>query len=251
LDAIILSAGRGTRLKSVIGDMPKPAIKFGDHTLLQRLLIELLRLDTVSNIYINVSAGAEVLLSSLRLSKELPRVRILYEVIPWGPSLTVFETLKLSDEGLLVVHGDLLLESESLSSFVSEITKCGSDKSIVAVHKRRSLNSSQEVIVNEVGLVDEILWKDPSKLVVTNTHGNKERIVLVDSGVYFFTPSSINVLANPPLNTGISSTLLPQLINKNLLKAKLWQGMRFAIDNEKKLELAKEAFRASPEKFRL
>lgn len=251
MNAIILCAGRGTRLQSVIGDMPKPAIKFGDHTLLQRIVIELLRLDTVSNIYINVSASAKVLLSNLQISKELPRVRILYEASPWGPSLTVFETLKLSNEGLLVVHGDLLLEAKAINKFISSVTESEDEKSFVAVHRRQSVHSSQEIRIGKSGLVEEILWKEIETTHTASPVKSGEEFVFVDSGLYFFASTSLNFLQSPQPGSGVSTGLLPQLIDKHLLYAIPWKGMRFPIDTSSKLLLANEAFTSYPNKFKL
>ena len=180
MNAIALCAGMGTRLRSVVGDLPKPAIKFGNFTLLQRIVNELLEVKSVSQIYINVSTGAKVLLEDLELDQSLSKIRISYESIPWGPSLTVFKTLKISNLGLLVVHGDLLLEAKALTKFISTIDKSGCETSFVAVHRRRSIDSSQRIKLSNSGLVEDILWKNDDDTSIASSFANEDEIVSGD-----------------------------------------------------------------------
>jgi len=251
VNVLILCAGRGTRLQSVIGNQPKPTIKFGESNLLQRLLRELLPVDSISEIYINVSTGAKQIVKDLQLTHSFPKLCILYESVPWGPSFTVYEALKFSHQGLLVIHGDLLLESGTLGKFATELAIYGEEKSIIAVHERPRFNASQIVRVNNFSLVEEIIWRKKSVSFFERNKDAEHGSVFVDSGIYFFTPSSREVLKAPAFDSGISEGLLPQLFDEKLLKAVLWKGLRFAIDTGEKLEIAKNAFRNYPDKFRI
>lgn len=235
----------------MIGDLPKPMIKFGSYTLLQRLLYELITFDSISKIYINLSRGCAAIVKNLVLSDYFPKIQILYEDNPWGPSLTTFELLKSSEQELLVIHGDLLLESGTLSNFVSELTQNQAEIALLSVHKRVISDASQIVKVDDSGLVENIVWRRNSPLDFVVAEKKQSEDVYVDSGVYFFAHSTCNLLKIPGLNTGISDGLLPQLTNKGALKAIPWKGLRFAIDTGEKLELARRAFELYPEKFRI
>lgn len=250
MNVLILCAGRGTRLQTVIGDLPKPMIKFGKYTLLQRILYELIPLDLTSKIYINVSKGTTPIVKDLALSDYAPKIQFLYEENPWGPSLTTFELLKLSTQGLLAIHGDLLLESGILGNFVAELTQNHAENALLSVHKRAVSTTSQIIEMDDSGLVKTVVWRKNSPLEFIDAE-KKNEDVYVDSGIYYFPYYTIKSLRTPGLNTGISEGLLPQLTEKNLLTSIPWKGLRYAIDTSEKLEFARRAFEAYPEKFRI
>ena len=251
MNALVLCAGQGTRLKSVIGDQPKATIKFGEHNLLQRILAELLSIKAISQIYINVSRSATELLKDLQLINYFPKIRILYETIPWGPSLTVYEAIKFSCQGLLVIHGDLLLESGTLSKFVFGLQMQEIDKSFVAVHERPISNATQMIVTDKSGYVDEIIWRKDSAFLFDQYRENGLEYTFVDSGIYFFSPSSKDFLITPKFGSGISEGLLPNLLFEKMLKITPWVGLRYAIDTSDKLDLARNVFNQYPEKFRI
>jgi len=251
LNALILCAGRGTRLQSVIGNQPKATIKFGEFNLLQRLLKELLLVESISKIYINISIGAKELVRDSQLVQYFPKITILYESIPWGPSLTVYEAMKYSNQGLLVIHGDLLLETGALGNFASGLQRYGDEKYIVAVHERSILDASQVIRVDKLGFVKEIIWRKDSAALFEQYRHEGRGSTFVDSGIYYFSSTLRNFLKKPECESGISEGLLPELLDKDMLKAVPWRGLRFAIDNGDKLEQARNAFKLYPEKFHI
>ena len=110
--AVILAAGRGTRLASVVPDRPKGLVEIGGEPLVVRS-VRLLRQAGVRRIVVVVGHLAEAWVPVLGLE---PDVELVYN--PAFASLGSFESLLVGLEGVqgdvVVLEGDLLYEARAL-----------------------------------------------------------------------------------------------------------------------------------------
>ena len=117
--ALILAAGRGERLRPLTDTLPKPLVRVGERTLLERHL-ERLRSGGVDEVFINVSWLAETIVTAIgdgsrfglavRYSMEGPgaleTLGGIRQVLPW-----------LGEEPFWVVNGDVYCDFAFPSAF--------------------------------------------------------------------------------------------------------------------------------------
>ena len=140
-------------------------------------------------------------------------------------------------QGLLVIHGDLVLSNNSMQE-ISKAIKIQTE-SFLMVHERplrkaRSIVSTQDAFVT--GITEVSTSQDESS--------QDDSPVLVNSGILFFTPNSLTTFESPELGTEISPYLIQKLSDVGKLVFQLWQWERVAVDSissyEKAITLAAE-----------
>lgn len=117
LHAVILAAGLGSRLRAVVGDLPKALLPVGGRTLIERS-VERLEAQGVASLTVVVGFGA----SALRpvVARLRPDARILENQDPAGTgsmrslALAVESWGDASPPEILVVEGDLLFGADAL-----------------------------------------------------------------------------------------------------------------------------------------
>lgn len=108
--AVILAGGRGTRLREVTGDLPKPMVPVAGRPIIERLVLHLIG-SGITDIFLAVGYGAEVIEHHFADGANFGcRIRYLREDEPRG---TAGPLRGLLDEGLpsdplLVLNGDLV-----------------------------------------------------------------------------------------------------------------------------------------------
>ncbi|MDZ4662408.1 MAG: sugar phosphate nucleotidyltransferase [Pseudomonadota bacterium] len=111
---LILAGGFGTRLKSAIGDIPKPIAPVGDKTFLYFLISNLYR-QSVREIVFSLHFKAELVIAEVKkmsLPQDL-KLKFVTESEPMGTGGAIkfcWESCSNS-EGLIVVNGDTYLSS--------------------------------------------------------------------------------------------------------------------------------------------
>jgi mannose-1-phosphate guanylyltransferase len=113
MDALILSAGFGTRLGSLTVDTPKPMLKIGNQPLLKINLDKVTSLN-VQRIFINTHYKGEVISSYIQEKFDLKnKLVLLHEPELLGTAGTVQSLVNLHDvNNLIVMHGDNFFEDD-------------------------------------------------------------------------------------------------------------------------------------------
>lgn len=109
MQAVIIAGGKGTRLRSVIGDLPKPMAPVAGKPLLQHQ-VELARLHGFTDIILLLGYGASHIRGYLGDGSRFGvRIRHVEETQPLGTAGSVLAILDDLDETFLVMYGDTLL----------------------------------------------------------------------------------------------------------------------------------------------
>ena len=233
---LILAAGVGSRLRPLTDQTPKPLLPLGTTNILERLLLQLNSSFSNIEIYVNCSYLAELIVEFISIQKLETRPKIIWEHEPIGTAVTTLRLFKSdSSQGLLVIHGDLVLGNNSMKE-ISKVIR-GQTRSFLMVHERplykaRSIVSTQDALVT--GISEVSISQDESSL--------DDSPVLVNSGILFFTPESLTSFDTPRNGTEISPYLIQKLSDAGELAFQFWKWERVAVDSlssyEKAISLA-------------
>jgi len=200
VDAVILVGGFGTRIRHIIGSIPKPLALVREKPFLYWLFINLKKY-SINNVYL-LSHYEACLIDeySLALSENGFVIKCIREESPLGTGGTILDFLKKNpapSDPFLVMNGDSLLVDFDLDSGIKAI-KNGHDGVIYGcIVEDASRYGTLEFDKNFV--LTSFLEKSPGKGIV-------------NSGVYLFTPKLFSKFdgCNKPLS--LEKDLIPALI---------------------------------------
>lgn len=120
MDAIILAAGRGRRIKRLHNKLPKCMIQVGDQLLIERLIGDLLELG-VDKIILCTGFGANQLMSFVK--RRFPNADIKYVYNPFyrvtNNSYTLWLARNKSRNDFLLINGDNLLDKQMIKNVMN------------------------------------------------------------------------------------------------------------------------------------
>ncbi len=107
--AVILAGGRGTRLRSVTGDLPKPMVQVAGRPILERLVLHLVG-SGITNVRLAVGYGSEVIEQHFGDGSRFGcKIRYLREQKPLGTAGPIRGLLNdLPSTPVIVLNGDLV-----------------------------------------------------------------------------------------------------------------------------------------------
>jgi len=222
---LILAAGVGSRLRPFTELIPKPLLPLGRTSILERLLSQLKVSFIDEEVFVNCSYLGELITEFISTQPILNRPKIIWEPEPLGTAVTTLNLFKSNpSQGLLVIHGDLVLGDDALR-VISNLVKT-EPESFIMVHERplnraRSIVSVENSIV--IGIEEVGIGHDKALSGLKN--------VLVNSGVLFFAPESLNNISVPKKGTEISPYLIHELSKDRNLGFNLWKWERVAVDS--------------------
>lgn len=177
---VVLAAGKGVRLWPLTNATPKPFLKLGGKTIIERI-IDNINQNFDAEIYINLHHGAEVALNLLE-KWGYRNVNALVQDELRGPagSLSDFMELMRIFESVTVISGDCYFDDD-LRSLIIQHRECGNDVTFCLVDSYEGdkfgvVKSSQE---GDVLLMEE---KNPN---------NKGIKCQVSTGIYCLSPSAV------------------------------------------------------------
>ena len=106
MNAFLLAAGKGLRLRPYTENTPKCLIKVKNKPLLDYWLNELDKIN-ISKIFINTHYKSEMVHSHIRKHKSFNKIKILNEKKLLGTAGSLFQNIKLfKDDNMLMIHAD-------------------------------------------------------------------------------------------------------------------------------------------------
>lgn len=179
--ALILAGGRGTRLRSVIGDLPKPMVSVAGRPILERLVLHLVG-SGISDIWISVGDRAEVIEGHFGDGEGFGcRIRYVREQEPLGTAGPLRELLRVAalDAPLVVLNGDLV------TSF--------SVSGMLAAHSARQASITVATTEYSHEVPYGVLKVDASRSVL-EVEEKPTWIGLVNAGVYAIEPDVVSLV---------------------------------------------------------
>src|SRR3989344_956358 len=128
MDAIILAGGLGTRLRSVVSDVPKPLAPVNGRPFLDALLECLDRFPHIGNVVLTVGYGAETIKERYADTHYHFSIVFSYEESPLGTGGAIKHALPLTTgDDVIVLNGDTYSDVE-----IGELLKFHQEKNGVA-----------------------------------------------------------------------------------------------------------------------
>lgn len=203
IEAIILAGGKGTRLKSVLDDCPKPMAIIGGKPFIEWILL-MLRRQGIQRTVICTGHLSEIVESYFGNGRGIGmEIAFAHDPFPLGTGGAVRNALgKTSSKQILVLNGDSYLRI-NLSNFLKAHLECEARVSISLVQVEDSSRYGS-VKVNKDRKVKAFLEKSPGK-----------QPGLINAGIYLL---ERNVVKEIPEGKMISleKEIFPDLIGKHL-----------------------------------
>ena len=238
VDALVLAAGLGTRMRHLTDEIAKPAIVVEGDSIVARLVKQLLNCEDVGTVYVNVSYQAKSVVDALN-TVDIPqgkRVIFLWERKPMGTSWSLMKLLERNCCDVLVIHGDLLLSHGSINKMLKFSIE-NPQFSILTVHKR-SFARARSVIILENEFVVNFHEKGPTSSILPTPH------VWSNSGLYFFRRRHLmNYSSDFMIGKSIPDSILPHLISMRQLIWCEFIGHRYSLENPTDVKKARRDFR--------
>jgi NDP-sugar pyrophosphorylase family protein len=178
--AMILGAGRGTRLAPLGLDVPKVLVDLEGSPLLERQIAYLAR-EGVGHVVINAHHRAEAIVSFAREHTGAPELSIVTEPTLLGTAGGVRNALELlGDEPFFVLYGDVVVD-EPLAPIEAEHRRRGA-AATVTVYESDDVKGKGTVLTDSDGWVTAFAEK-----AATATPGP----ALVNAGIYLLDPAFV------------------------------------------------------------
>lgn len=202
--AVILAGGMGTRLRSRIGDVPKPLVTVGGKSLLQHQM-SLIARHGIREAVLLVSHRADLIWEHCRANGDfgLHLEFIEDDGEPRGTAGAVLDRLDRLDEEFLVVYGDLMLEMDLGRLLAHHHAVSGTDATLT-VHPNDHPHDSDLVELDAAGKVIAFHSKPHS---ATTLVGN-----LVNAAVYVLRRESLRRYRDLPGLLDFGRTIFPAML---------------------------------------
>ena len=198
---VILAGGKGSRLREVSNNLPKPMVPILGKPLLQ-YLIELCVQNNIFDIKLLVSYKKNIIENYFGDGSEYgAKIQYIVEETPKGTAGALFDALGELDEQFLVIYGDTFLDID-LKSFWEFHRNKKSDASIF-LHPNDHPYDSDLVEINFDNRVNKIH---------PYPHVNQWHQNLVNAALYIFNKSSLKDINFPSDNTDIAKDLFPLML---------------------------------------
>lgn len=228
MNTLILAAGRGNRLHPLTGKTPKPLLEINGKSLLERLVESTSIPQIFGKVFINISYLPQ---SFIKKSLFSP-LTFIFEREVLGPAATAVSLINREMQDLLVIHGDLLLDSLGLKSFAAY--SLNEEFSLLSVHERSKSRARSRILFDQQGIVFECTGNlelpHKENLSSLNLVDNSETKVYSDSGIYFLRYKDITTLKFDFRNTDIRQGVIEPLSQKKLMKIYKWERPRESIE---------------------
>lgn len=230
INALVLAAGLGSRLRPLTNSTPKPMLRVGSESILGRLLRQLNCSGLVSRTFVNISHQAGEIATYVVSLPMLQRPTLIWESYCAGTAFTVTDLGRQLESDLLVIHGDLVVESSELLRFIRG--SLGNTQSLIGAHYRPSSEARSRIEISGSNVVE--FTEQPHE-----TDLESASLTLVNSGIYLFKKLDLDVSSQQFMGKNIAPFLLNHLIQRGRLDARLWNGLRISVETIEDLTTAR------------
>jgi D-glycero-alpha-D-manno-heptose 1-phosphate guanylyltransferase len=207
MEVIILAGGLGTRLRSVLNDVPKCMAPLGEFNFLEILVDELLKYN-FKKIIFAVGYKSEMIVDFI--SKKNYNVEMIFslETIPLGTAGCIFNALKFSSENhIFVINGDTFQKRDYKKIF-SDVMNYQANVNLITVN-----------VTNDSSRYGSIILDDSCSNKIINFKEKKYNYnSIVSSGCYLFDSKLLKNISHYNFSS-LENDLFEYLISENLLYA--------------------------------
>lgn len=239
MKAIVLAAGKGTRLKNYTKQTPKPLLEVNGKSIIEHI-ITWLKNNNITEIGINLYTFSEQIIKKLGDGKT-NSVNLYYikeeKLSGTAGVLPKFKDWLSGDEDFLVVYGDVLT-NQRLDKVI-DMHKTNKAFATLLLHRR--LNSNSFVEINANNRISNFMERPPKSLQ-KEMYLKKTEKHLVNSGIQVLNKKVIEYIEKN-LCFDLPKDVFVPYHKKELICGIELVGKRVAIDSIERLNLAREVFK--------
>lgn len=218
--AIILAAGKGERLRSIVKEIPKPMVEINGKPILEHN-IELLKSYGIVDIYINLHYSPNIIRNYFKDGKKW-NVHITYnyepEILGTAGAVIKFEE-HIGYNQFMVFYGDNYYNYN-----LAEIVKFHNEKKglgTIGVYEKKDVSQSGIVEIDSNNRILKFIEKPKSHEVVSH---------LVNTGIYVFEPEIFRLIPKREFSD-FGRDIFPKILKEgNNIYAMILKGKLTAID---------------------
>tara|TARA_Y100000739_G_C20570468_1_gene447500 strand:+ start:213 stop:1283 length:1071 start_codon:yes stop_codon:yes gene_type:complete len=178
--ALLMAGGKGSRLRPITDDCPKPMLPINNKPILEIILEQCVN-SGIRNFYISVNYLAEKIINYFGDgSKWSVNIEYIREDIPLGTAGALKLIPKVLTDPLILINGDVLTKT----SFQNVIRYHTNNKAKITICAREQILSSPYGVIEVEGIQFKSMIEKPSF---------KQ---LVNAGIYVLNPSVLELLKN-------------------------------------------------------
>lgn len=201
LTVVILVGGFGTRIRHILGSIPKPLAIVNKKPFLDWILSELNKI-SVSEVYLLTHYGSNYIERYVeeRVDKTL-KINIIKETQPLGTGGSIMDFLSLNlniSSPFLLLNGDSVLLNVDINSAREEMVNQQADGVLFGVE------------LEDASRYGTMKYNEKSELIEFNE--KKSGHGLINSGIYLLSPTLFNSVNNQVRPLSIESEIIPRLI---------------------------------------
>ncbi|HYA87344.1 MAG TPA: nucleotidyltransferase family protein [Nitrospirota bacterium] len=201
MKAIILAGGKGTRLQSVVSDIPKPMAPVGGKPFLEYLIRQLL-LWQISEIILSVGYKKESIMSYFSNGVDWgAAISYIEESVPLGTGGAIKKAFSsVTDTDILILNGD--------SFFDADIS------ALARYHHQKNATATMAILnMKETGRYGRVVVSAEGKIVSFLEKGNSIT-GLINTGIYILNRKILPLI--PDGVVSFETGVLPQLVGNGL-----------------------------------
>lgn len=175
---VIMAGGRGSRLGPVTDKTPKPLLKIGDQSIIERIIIDF-HAKGVSEFYVTVNYLADQIMSALGDGEKYGcKIHYIHESAPLGTAGSLFYLKNTIESDFLVINGDVLstVDLVLLANFHRE-------------HKASATVCAKALTIN---IPYGVVKMNRNDLVAIDE--KPDFSFAINSGIYFFSKSVLDIV---------------------------------------------------------
>jgi len=220
IDLVILAGGKGTRIKEFLDNKPKPMAKFNNIYFLQYLLNSYGKY-SFNKIFILTGYKHKIIYRNFHNKIfNLTKIKCLKEKKLMGTGGALLNLKKEKINNFVLINGDTIFDID-----VNNLVKiCGNKNlgSIALAENRKNINNFK---LNNLSLKK-------------NKLSYRRKGKLMNGGIYFFKKKILSML--PRKKFSLEDDFLPNLINRKLLKGKVYNNFFLDIGTPKYFKISEK-----------
>ena len=220
IDIVILAGGKGSRIKEYLNNKPKPMLKFNNIYFLQYLLNNLTKYP-INKVYILTGFKHTIIHKNFH-NRIFNFTKIICikekKLMGTGGALLGLKKNKIDD--FLLINGDTIFNVD-----VDDFVKSFRQKSLGGIALVSKKANTKSLKLNNLAL---------NKNFITY----KSKSNLINGGVYYFNKKIFKYLIKRP--SSLENDILPKMIEKKLIKGKIYKDFFVDIGSPKYLKNAKK-----------
>ena len=219
VDLVILAGGKGTRIKRLLANKPKPMAKFNNKFFIEYILQNFSKYN-FENIYILAGYKSKIIFKKFHNKKyNFTNITCVKEnkAMGTGGALYLLKKKKIND--FVLVNGDTIFDI-NLNSLINSTNKDSVATIALIKNNKNKINKKLNNLEIKNGLLVE-----------------KKKTGIMNGGVYFFKKKIFKYIKNKQMS--LEEDLFPNLIKKDKVSGKLFKNFFIDIGTPKDFKKAK------------